>query len=115
MDAKLVSGVQTIIKEIELEKELQDADWIITGEGCFDSQSLNGKVVSGIMRAAGKYNTKVAVIAGTVILTAQEYKKHGIEIAISCKKNDMTLQYAIQNSNKILYSAAEELLKYLKV
>ncbi|MHC4625098.1 MAG: glycerate kinase, partial [Planctomycetota bacterium] len=36
MNATLASGVRTIIDFTNLEAELADADWIITGEGCFD-------------------------------------------------------------------------------
>jgi glycerate kinase len=114
MNAKLVSGVFTIIKEIGLEKALQDADWIITGEGSFDHQSLKGKVVSGILKIAQKTNTKVAVIAGGVSLPPEEYKKHGIQIAIPCKKQNMTLQYAIENCETLLSAATKEFLSTLK-
>lgn len=111
MNAKLVSGVETIIKEIQLEKEMADADWIITGEGCFDFQSLKGKVVSGITNIAKTTKTKIAVIAGSVMLKKDEYQKQGIETAISCRKDGMTLEYAITNSRKLLAAAAIEFAK----
>ncbi len=111
MNAKLVSGVDTIIKEIQLEKEMADADWIITGEGCFDTQSLTGKVVSGIMNIAKSTKTKIAVIAGSVLLKKDEYQKHGIETAIGCRKDGMTLEYAITNGRKLLRNAALEFAK----
>ncbi|MCE5341391.1 MAG: glycerate kinase [Planctomycetaceae bacterium] len=111
MNAKLVSGVDTIIKEIQLEKEMADADWIITGEGCFDHQSLKGKVVSGIMNIAKSTKTKIAVIAGSVLLKKNEYQKHGIETAIGCRKDGMTLEYAITNGRKLLEAASLEFAK----
>ena len=110
MNATLVSGVETVIEEIALEKEMPDADWIITGEGCFDHQSLNGKVISGIIKTAQKYKTKIAVIAGRVLLSQKDYKKHGISIAIPCKKDSMDLDYAIKNSSQILSEAIHEFL-----
>jgi glycerate kinase len=111
MDAKLVSGVETIIKEIQLEKEMADADWIITGEGRFDSQSLKGKVVSGILNIAKTTKTKIAVLAGSVMLKKDEYQRHGIQTAISCRKDGMTLEYAIANGRKLLAAAAFEFAK----
>jgi len=111
MDAKIVSGVETIIREIQLENELEDADWIITGEGCFDGQSLKGKVVSGIIDLAKRTNTRIAVIAGSVLLPRAEYQKYGIEIAKSCKKEGMTLEYAIANCRKLLAETAAEFAK----
>ncbi|OHB51658.1 MAG: hypothetical protein A2Y12_02135 [Planctomycetes bacterium GWF2_42_9] len=111
MNGKLVSGVDTIMREIQLEKEMADADWIITGEGCFDQQSLKGKVVSGIIKIAKKTNAKIAVIAGSVLLKKDEYKKYGIETAIGCRKDGMTLEYAITNSLKLLAAASLEFAK----
>ena len=95
--------------------ELTDADWVITGEGSFDHQSLMGKVISGICRAAKKTNTKVVVIAGQVSVRESEYKKHGILSAIACKKEDMSLDYAMKNSESLLLEATREFAnKYLK-
>ncbi|MBN1456420.1 MAG: glycerate kinase [Sedimentisphaerales bacterium] len=111
MNAKLVSGVDTIIKEIELKKDMIDADWIITGEGFFDHQSLKGKVVSGIINTAKDTNAAIAVIAGGVSLSEKKYKKYGITTAIACRKNQMTLEYAITNCKELLYTTAQEFAK----
>ncbi len=113
MDAKLVSGIDTIIHELAIEKHLESADWVVTGEGCFDRQSLNGKVVSGILKIAKKTNTRVAVIAGNVLLSPAEYKKQGIELAIACKQDNMEFKYALENSEKLLYNCGQNYVKHI--
>ncbi|MEJ2704116.1 MAG: glycerate kinase, partial [Sedimentisphaerales bacterium] len=50
MNATLVSGIETMMAHSDLRRELESADWVITGEGCFDRQSLSGKVVAGVLR-----------------------------------------------------------------
>jgi len=102
MDAKIVSGIEAIIAAIGLKRDLQDADWVITGEGRFDSQSLQGKVVSGIVKAAKQTNTKVAVIAGDIQLNSVDYEKFGITDAVALKDTDMTIEYAMKNVEKLL-------------
>jgi glycerate kinase len=94
-----------------LHAELESADWVITGEGSFDRQSLYGKVVSGILRMASQSRTRLAVLAGQVNIPPEEYKKIGIAAAISCKDNNMSLDYALENSRELLYSAAEHFAK----
>jgi glycerate kinase len=47
LNAQFVSGIQTIIDVSNLKKDLQTADWILTGEGGFDSQSLRAAALSG--------------------------------------------------------------------
>ena len=111
MKAKLVSGIKTIISHSNLEAELIDADWIITGEGCFDQQSLYGKVVSGIAEVTSHTNTAVVVIAGQVNLSGQEYQKLGIATAISCKPKDMSIESALENCRALLRLAAERFVR----
>ena len=111
MNAKLISGIEAIIKYTNLEAELSDADWIITGEGCFDRQSLYGKVISGIAKVTAKSNTKMAVIAGQVNLSGQEYQKLGIATAISCKPEDVSIENALKSCRALLRLAAERFVR----
>jgi glycerate kinase len=108
MDAKLVSGVETIINESGLAKEISDADWVITGEGRFDSQSLRGKVVSGVTKAARLSLAKVAVIAGTVELYKKQWQDLGITDAISITDETTDLAYAIANAGSLLAEATRK-------
>ncbi|MEO1654920.1 MAG: glycerate kinase, partial [Bacteroidota bacterium] len=52
--ARLVSGIQTFIDLFDLAKKVQAADYVITGEGQIDSQSLQGKVLGGILALCQK-------------------------------------------------------------
>ncbi|MBN2183604.1 MAG: glycerate kinase [Sedimentisphaerales bacterium] len=114
MDAKLVSGIEAVIARTNLRAELESADWIITGEGCLDHQSLSGKVVSGILKAASQTHTRVAVLAGRVELSEQEYQNAGIVTAIASKPGDISDLEAIANSHILLRSAAKKFAdKYL--
>jgi glycerate kinase len=111
MNATLVSGIETVMARSNLHTELHSADWIITGEGSFDRQSLYGKVVSGIANLASKSHARLAVIAGEVSVPEKEYQKLGIATAIGCRTKDMSLDYALANSRKLLRSAAQHFAK----
>ena len=115
MNAKLASGIDTLIECTDLEKDIRDADWIITGEGSFDSQSLNGKVISGILKTAVQTKAKIAVLPGSSNLSEEQYKSVGITDVISARKENMLLTEAIINAEKLLAEAACEFVeKYLK-
>ncbi len=111
MDATVVSGIETVMARSKLGAELESAEWVITGEGSFDRQSLYGKVVSGILRMASQSHTRVAVLAGQVNIPPEEYQKIGIATAISCKDENMSLDYALEHSRELLYSAAQRFAK----
>ncbi len=107
MDATIVSGIETVMARSNLRDELESADWVITGEGSFDRQSLYGKVISGILKMARQTDTRVAVIAGQVNIPEPEYRKIGITFAIPTKPDDMPLDEALRDSRTLLVSASK--------
>jgi glycerate kinase len=111
MNAAVVSGIETVMARSNLRAELETADWVVTGEGSFDRQSLYGKVVSGILKMASQSHARVAVLAGQVNIPPEEYEKIGIAAAISSRQDNMSLDYALENSRELLYSAAERFAK----
>ena len=114
MNATLVSGIETVMSRSDLRAELESADWIITGEGCFDYQSLSGKVVSGVLKTASQTKTSVAILAGQVKVPPEVYQKADIVTAVSCKSDIMSLDEALANSRTLLYSVAKKFAeKYL--
>jgi glycerate kinase len=64
LGAKLKSGIDTVLDLTGFDAFLKGADYVITGEGKFDSQSVHGKVVSGIGKRAKKKNVSVIVVCG---------------------------------------------------
>ncbi|MBH0115844.1 glycerate kinase [Salinibacterium sp. NG253] len=79
--AELVPGAQLVADAIGLSKVVASADIILTGEGRFDSQSLDGKVVDYLRGAKGPSGW-LAVIAGSVGMSPSEAKAAGIDVAL---------------------------------
>ena len=50
LGADLVPGIETVLDIVGFDKEIVDADLIITGEGTSDLQTLSGKVPMGVLR-----------------------------------------------------------------
>ena len=72
LNAELLPGWKFFAEITSLEESVQWADFVITGEGSLDSQSLSGKVVSGVLNLAAKYNKPAAVFCGVSKLTPTE-------------------------------------------
>jgi glycerate kinase len=106
MNAHLVSGIDEVMSVTHLRDDLVDADWVITGEGKFDSQSLRGKVVSGVTRLARQAGAQVAVLAGQVALSPDAWRTAGIETALACKPESMTLEAALADAETLVAEAA---------
>ncbi|MDI6449541.1 glycerate kinase [Anaerobaca lacustris] len=106
MDARLVSGIETVMTRAHLRSDVADADWVVTGEGRFDAQSMRGKVVSGVARVAREGGARVAVIAGRVELPAHLYEAAGIEAALACAPPGMDSRRAAERAEELLSEAA---------
>ncbi len=106
MNARLVSGIDTVMSHSGLPDALADAHWVVTGEGCLDEQSLRGKVVSGVTRIAQQTGAKVAVLAGRVRLSPSQYRAAGIKAALPCADDAMDTQHAIANAAALLDKTA---------
>ncbi len=106
MNARLVPGIDAIMAQTRLAEAVAGADWVVTGEGSFDEQSLRGKVVSGVTRVARAAGARVAVCAGQVRLEPDRFRQAGIEAAFACMEGGMELDYAIAHGAELLDRAA---------
>ncbi|MEB7772529.1 glycerate kinase family protein [Kurthia gibsonii] len=62
----MVSGAELVLKEQQFEQHLQQADWVITGEGKTDCQTLEGKAPFQIAYQTKLKNKKTMLISGKV-------------------------------------------------
>ena len=75
MNASLKLGIDVLLKSYHFDELVDKYDLVITGEGRLDEQSLNGKVISGIM----SYNPKsLEFVVGSCSLENIDYKVHAI-------------------------------------
>lgn len=66
LGAELTSGFEVVAEHVDLDGLVGDADLIVTGEGFVDAASYEGKVVGGIVEAAGDHDVPVLVVAGEI-------------------------------------------------
>lgn len=64
LGATLLPGFELVADELDLYDHLEQADLVVTGEGCLDDTSAAGKVVGGIVAAAAEYDVAVLAIVG---------------------------------------------------
>jgi glycerate kinase len=69
---RLVPGFDLVADHVDLHDRIAAADVIVTGEGFLDRQSLDGKVVGGILELATEAGVPVIVIAGDAERAARD-------------------------------------------
>lgn len=107
LGARLVRGVDAVMDAAGLDEALAGADWVITGEGRFDEQSLGGKVVSGVVERARRAGCRIAVVAGAVELGSAEAMVDAVEVASS---PGMPLEDALRDAALLVEQAAERVV-----
>ncbi|AXX88092.1 glycerate kinase [Malaciobacter marinus] len=66
LNARFKSGIDTVIKLINFEEKVKNADLIITGEGRVDEQTIYGKTITGVLKLSKHYNKPAIIIAGSL-------------------------------------------------
>lgn len=112
--AELTPGIDAIMRASKLKEALQDADWCLTGEGSFDTQSLDGKVVSGVATSARQAGIPTVVIAGRVKAQPDDYRPHGIRAALATHAPEMPLDEVIRREPELLRETAARWLRGLR-
>ena len=107
-------GIDTILKLFNFEKEVEDADYIFTGEGKIDKQTLYGKTIFGIAQIAKKHNVPIIAIAGSIDddIKEKDLKELGIIKQIAISKG-YDVDYSIKNAKKLYKQCLISLLKEL--
>lgn len=87
LNAKLQSGIDLLLDTIRFDEQIEGADFILTGEGKSDRQTLMGKVPEGILKRAMKQGIPVHLLSGA-IEDATSLKEAGFASVRSINEND---------------------------
>ncbi|MDX2503005.1 MAG: glycerate kinase [Gammaproteobacteria bacterium] len=115
--ANMKSGFELIAEMADLDGVFADVetrpDLIITGEGRFDSQSIQGKLVGRLSEYADKYNIPMLVICGSI---GEDLDMNAISQNISTFSichGPSSLEYTMNNTAVLLDKLISNLLKVL--
>ncbi|MFT4848967.1 MAG: glycerate kinase [Sediminicola sp.] len=111
LKANLESGIQVMKELANFDHQIADADWIISGEGKLDVQTLSGKTIDGVLKSAKMYSIPVAVFCGQIALDKDALNNFGITYAQDILSRSSDLNDALNNSYTYLSEIAETFAK----
>lgn len=111
--AKLNPGIETVLDTVHFEERIADADFVITGEGRLDSQSLRGKVVIGVSRRAKRAGIPVFAVVGDVGDDIDEAYQEGVTAIFSTNHLAIPFSEAKPRSKKDYRLTIENLFRAL--
>jgi glycerate kinase len=111
LNAKLMQGFEIVRQETNLDKEIEWADLVITGEGKIDVQTQYGKTPMGVAGVAKKFNKPVIAIAGTLGEGYQELFPLGFDAIFSIIDKPMELKEALVNAPFLIERCARSAIR----
>jgi glycerate 2-kinase len=78
LGASLRSGAEAVQELTGLERAIEGADLVVTGEGSLDEQTLSGKAPAAVASAARRAGVPVVAVAGRCLLDAATLASVGI-------------------------------------
>ncbi|MGP3593429.1 glycerate kinase [Vagococcus sp. WN89Y] len=112
--AKLRQGIEIVTDALALDKQVADADLVITGEGRIDSQTVHGKVPIGVAKVAKRYNVPVIGIAGSLSADVGVVHDHGIDAVFSVLYKICSLDEALAGAGENVRMTARNIAAVLK-
>ena len=106
LGAELRSGAELVMEAVAMEQAVQQADIVVTGEGCLDGQTAMGKAPAVMAALAKKYGKPVLAFGGAVGREAELLREKGIDACFCIQTRPCTLAEAMDSE-----TAAENLLK----
>ncbi|TCC05572.1 glycerate kinase [Kribbella soli] len=81
LGAERVSGIDLVAELTGLKQKASQVDLVLSGEGAFDFQSRDGKVIAGVAKVANDAMRPCVVLAGKVLIGSREMRAMGVESA----------------------------------
>lgn len=113
LDARLVNGVDLIIKANDLEASIADADYVITGEGKIDHQTQFGKTPLGIAQLAKKHGIPVIGIAGILEPDIDKLYEMGFTSLFAIENLPMTPDEACLEAKELIEKLSANIVRLL--
>ena len=114
LGASFEPGAEVVARTIGLDEALDRADWLITGEGRSDVQTLHGKAPFIACRHAAAAGVPATLLSGAVDAAALPRLAEHFSGCFSPAPGPITLETAIRDAARLLANEAEQLarLKY---
>ncbi|MCD6413283.1 MAG: glycerate kinase [Elusimicrobia bacterium] len=112
LNAKIKSGAEIILENLKLEKRIENCDFVITGEGKIDRQTLSGKAVFRVLKIAEKYKKPVICLGGDVSEVAGKNRRESV-VFFSVVNRAMPLSEAIEHGSELVFETSKNVGKIL--
>lgn len=113
LGSEITSGAKLMARYTKLLEKIKTADWVITGEGQSDFQTLFGKVPWYIGKVAELNNVKALLLSGSLGNGYEELYQYFVTCD-SIANGPISLNDCMENAELLLYKKAYNVARLLK-
>jgi len=113
LGAESQPGVQVVAEAVGLEDAIAGADWVFTGEGSVDAQTVQGKTPFGVAQLARRHNVPVIVFGGRISPDASILHQHGVHELVVITPEGTPVEKALRDGPAALARATAEACRRL--
>jgi glycerate kinase len=114
LNAKVEKGIEFLLDITNFDHIISNADYIITGEGKIDKQTLDGKTILGIVKRAKKQNKRTIAVVGDIADGYQKLYSKGLTAVFSINRKARPFEEAIKYSSNDLYYTIMDIFRIIK-
>jgi len=115
LGARLHPRYDIVMRYLDIDELLREADLVFTAEGGIDFQTPRGKIPAEVARRAKRFGLPVIVLAGTIGKDAHINYASGIDAFTSILHVPCTLDEAIARASEMLTDCAENVMRMVMV
>lgn len=112
--SKLQMGIETVLETVHFDELLSGTDYVYTGEGKIDDQSLRGKVVIGVAREAKKKDVKVIAVVGDIGDNIENAYTEGVSAIFSINRVALPYKEQRPRAKSDMALTIDNLMRYQK-
>lgn len=114
LNAELKSGIEAVLDLVEFDRQLEDADLVVTGEGRIDGQSVHGKVISGIAKRTQPRNVPLVAIVGGIADGAEEAYDLGVTAVFGIDRQAAAFEQVAPRTRENYQRTLEDILRLIR-
>ncbi len=108
-------GVQVVAEAVGLENATAGADWVFTGEGSVDAQTVQGKTPFGVAQLARRHDVPVIVFGGRISPDASVLLEHGVDELVVITPQGTPVEKALREGPAALARATAEACRRIRL
>ena len=114
LGARMQSGIDLVLDAARFEERAQGADWLLTGEGRIDAQTLSGKTLSGVLRRCRPLDIPAIAFGGSVDdAVGEQLAAEGLRAAFPIVSGPTSLEDAMRDAGALLTQAVARVVRLL--